>query len=161
MFAADDAKGPGNCPGLLPFGDRIFEFRGWAKSADDGHGLTGCEKSSRWGRKDVPQGLKPTCSQSFTARPKSCPDTKQSFPQAVQLCDTNWGRWGFGVCVRTRFPDSVPQGRLNLAQDVSPGFHSKHVGSPAGTAEGYPKLHQGYFQPSLRDWFVFSKATQD
>ena len=29
---------------------------------------------------------------------------------------------GFRACVRTPFPNSVPQGRLNLAQDASPGL---------------------------------------
>ncbi len=31
---------------------------------------------------------------------------------------------GFRVCVRTIVPRSVPQGRLNLAQDDSPGRQS-------------------------------------
>jgi hypothetical protein len=28
--------------------------------------------------------------------------------------------------VRTPFPNSVPKGRLNLAQDISPGYIVKH-----------------------------------
>ncbi len=31
-------------------------------------------------------------------------------------------RPGLRVCVRTIVPSSVPQGRLSLAQDASPGF---------------------------------------
>jgi hypothetical protein len=43
--------------------------------------------------------------------------------------------------------DSVPQGRLNLAQDVSPGNTSINSASPEGTAEdGWEQI-----QPSLRD----------
>jgi hypothetical protein len=34
----------------------------------------------------------------------------------------------------------VPQGRLNLAQDVSPGFHLKKLPSPAGTTGNYRGL---------------------
>jgi len=50
-----------------------------------GTGFNRLRKNSGPGRKDVPQGLKPTYSQSFTARLKSCPDTKtEFFPQPVK-----------------------------------------------------------------------------
>ena len=47
------------------------------------------------------------------------------------------------VCVRTTIPSSVPQGRLNLAQDVSPGKTSSDSASPAGTAETAGKKFSG------------------
>jgi hypothetical protein len=42
---------------------------------------------------------------------------------------------GFRVCVTITVPSLVPQGRLTLAQDVSPGNLSNNSASPAGTAE--------------------------
>jgi hypothetical protein len=43
-------------------------------------------------------------------------------------------------------PSSVPEGRLNLAQDASPRLDSKGRPSPAGTAENRPQRNPG--QPS-------------
>jgi hypothetical protein len=37
--------------------------------------------------------------------------------------------------MKTSFPNSVPQGRLPLAQDASPGYRRKTPSSPGGTAE--------------------------
>jgi hypothetical protein len=51
--------------------------------------------------------------------------------------------------VRTPFPDLVPQGRLNLAQDASPGLDLKGRPSPVGTAENRPRRIRDNFQPSL------------
>ena len=71
--------------------------------------------------------------------------------------------------------DSVPQGRLSVAQDDSPGFRQLRPKIPVGTTESYPRTtapvifsrpygtHRafkilprtvvlGYTQPSLRDW---------
>jgi hypothetical protein len=51
--------------------------------------------------------------------------------------------------------DSVPQGRLSLAQDASPGFDSKRVlGVPQGRLTVTHGCIRGYFQPSLRDWIL-------
>jgi hypothetical protein len=50
---------------------------------------------------------------------------------------------GFRPCVRTSFPNLVPQGRLNLAQDASPGLDLKGRPSPAGTAENRPRRNPG------------------
>ena len=41
----------------------------------------------------------------------------------------------FSVCVRTTVPRSVPQARLNLAQDGVLGDMSSDSASPAGTAQ--------------------------
>ena len=43
---------------------------------------------------------------------------------------------GFRVCVRTR--TLVPQGRLSVAQDDSPGFVQLIPEGPVGTTERYP-----------------------
>jgi hypothetical protein len=53
---------------------------------------------------------------------------------------------GLRVCVRTPFSNSVPQGRLNLAQDASPGLDLRARPSPVGTAENKPRRNPG--QPS-------------
>jgi hypothetical protein len=44
------------------------------------------------------------------------------------------------------WPHPDPQGRLNLAQDVSPGLDLERTTSPAGTAENRPRRNPG--QPS-------------
>ncbi len=49
------------------------------------------------------------------------------------------------------FPNSVPQGRLNLAQDASPGLDLKGRPSPVGTAENRPRRILDNLQASLRD----------
>jgi hypothetical protein len=54
--------------------------------------------------------------------------------------------------VRSRFPNSVPQGRLNLAQDASPGYITKHDSVPQGRLKVVQDCVAAYFQPSLRDW---------
>ena len=50
---------------------------------------------------------------------------------------------GFRACARTPFRNSVPQGRLNLAQDASPGLDFERLPSPAGTAENRPRRNPG------------------
>jgi hypothetical protein len=68
------------------------------------------------------------------------------------------------------FLNSVPQGRLNLAQDASPGLRHATCLSPAGTAEGCPGLHRGLFfsrpcgtgssllfNPGLASWAKFGR----
>jgi hypothetical protein len=51
----------------------------------------------------------------------------------------------FGGCVREPgFMNSVPEGRLNLAQDVSPGL-IREATSPAGTTENRQRRNSGQF----------------
>jgi hypothetical protein len=45
------------------------------------------------------------------------------------------------VCENRKVRDLVPQGRLNLAQDASPGLDLKGRPSPAGTAENGPRFN--------------------
>jgi hypothetical protein len=83
----------------------------------------------------------------------------------------------FRACVRTRFPNSVPQGRLNLAQDASPGLDLGERPVPQGrlnlaqdaspgldlgerpVPQGRLKIGRdailGNLQPSLRDSIMF------
>ena len=57
------------------------------------------------------------------------------------------------ACVRTRFPNPVPKGRLNLAQDASPGLDSKGRPVPQGRLKiGRDAI---LLQPSLRDLIMF------
>jgi hypothetical protein len=63
----------------------------------------------------------------------------------------------------------VPQGRLRVAQDVSPGLGSKSVTSPEGTTENFPgrkswvnlalysKIPVGKSLPSTAYWVIFSR----
>ena len=59
------------------------------------------------------------------------------------------------VCVRTFLPDSVPEGRLNLAQDASPGLDSKGRPVPKGRLEIGRDAFLDNLQPSLRDLIMF------
>ena len=61
----------------------------------------------------------------------------------------------FRACVRTRFPNSVPQGRLNLAQDASPGLDLKGRPVPQGRLEIGRDAILDNLQPSLRDLIMF------
>ena len=47
---------------------------------------------------------------------------------------------GFRVCVRTIVPRSVPQGRLNLAQDASPGLGRERCRVPQGQLNPFPAV---------------------
>ena len=49
----------------------------------------------------------------------------------------------------------VPQGRLNLAQDASPGYTMKHDQVPQGRLKVVQDGVAAHFQPSLRDWSSF------
>jgi hypothetical protein len=77
---------------------------------------------------------------------------------------------GFRACVRTRFPNSVPQGRLSLAQDASPGYIMQHDRVPQGRLKGCPGLRRGPFSavpvglgrpsksnPGLASWAKLSR----
>jgi hypothetical protein len=79
-------------------------------------------------------------------------------------------RLGFRGRVRTPFPNSVPQGRLNLAQDASPGLNLKGRPSPVGTAENRPRHNPGepstvpagtqscfMLYPGLASWAKFNR----
>ena len=50
---------------------------------------------------------------------------------------------------------SVPEGRLSVAQDDSPGFVQLRPKSPVGTTESYPGTAPVIFEPSLRDSSCF------
>jgi hypothetical protein len=50
---------------------------------------------------------------------------------------------------------SVPQGRLNIAQDASPGYIMQHDQVPKGRLKVVQDSDAAYFQPSLRDWSSF------
>jgi hypothetical protein len=52
-------------------------------------------------------------------------------------------------------PNSVPKGRLNLAQDDSPGLDLKGRPSPAGTAGNCREAILDNLQPSLRGSIMF------
>jgi len=67
----------------------------------------------------------------------------------------------FRACVRTRFPNSVPQGRLNLAQDASPGLDLGERPVPQGRLKIGRDAILGNLQPSLRDSIMFHDVTQD
>ena len=57
--------------------------------------------------------------------------------------------------MRTPFPNSVPQGRLNLAQDASPGLDLQARPVPQGRLEiGRDEILDN-LQPSLRDLIIF------
>jgi hypothetical protein len=45
----------------------------------------------------------------------------------------------------------VPKGRLNLAQDASPGYIVQHDQVPQGRLKVVQGYVAAYFQPSLRD----------
>jgi hypothetical protein len=62
---------------------------------------------------------------------------------------------GFLASVRTPFPNSVPQGRLNLAQDASPGLDLKGRPVPQGRLEIDRDAILENLQPSLRDLIMF------
>jgi hypothetical protein len=47
------------------------------------------------------------------------------------------------VCEDQDLRIGVPEGRLNLAQDASPGYIMKAKLSPGGTAENRPRCHPG------------------
>jgi hypothetical protein len=51
-------------------------------------------------------------------------------------------------------PNSVPQGRLNLAQDVSPGLDLKGWRVPQGRLKTGRNAILDNFQPSLRDLII-------
>jgi hypothetical protein len=66
------------------------------------------------------------------------------------------------------FTNLVPKGRLNLAQDASPGLELKGRPSPAGTAENGPRRnppsavpaglnHVSLMYPGLASWAKFSR----
>src|ERR1700733_8128294 len=66
------------------------------------------------------------------------------------------------------FTNLVPKGRLNLAQDASPGLELKGRPSPAGTAEDEPRRnspsavpaglnHVSLMDPGLASWAKFSR----
>jgi hypothetical protein len=55
-------------------------------------------------------------------------------------------------CSNQDFRSSVPQGRLNLAQDASPGSIMRHGRVPQGRLKFVQDCLAAYFQPSLRDW---------
>jgi hypothetical protein len=59
--------------------------------------------------------------------------------------------------VRTRVYEFSPQGRLSLAQDVSPGYITKHDRVPQGRLKVVQDCVAAHFQPSLPDWVVFSE----
>jgi hypothetical protein len=61
----------------------------------------------------------------------------------------------FRACLRTRFPNSVPQGRLNLAQDASPGLDLGERPVPQGRLKIGRDAILGNLQPSLRDLIMF------
>ena len=52
-------------------------------------------------------------------------------------------------------PNSVPQGRLNLAQDASPGLDLKGRSVPKGRLKIGRDAILDNFQPSLRDLIMF------
>ena len=58
---------------------------------------------------------------------------------------------GFRACAGTAFPNSVPQGRLNLAQDASPGLDLKRRLVPQGRLEIGRDAILDNLQPSRRD----------
>jgi hypothetical protein len=63
---------------------------------------------------------------------------------------------GFRACVRTGFVSLVPQGRLNLAQDASPGLDLNGRPVPQGRLKiGHDAILDN-FQPSQRDLIMFS-----
>jgi hypothetical protein len=53
--------------------------------------------------------------------------------------------------VRIPFPNSVPEGRLNLAQDASPGLDLTGRPSPVGRVKIGREAIMDNLQPSLRD----------
>jgi len=55
----------------------------------------------------------------------------------------------------TPFPDSVPKGRLNLAQDASPGLDLKGRQVPQGRLKIGRDAILENLQPSLRDLIMF------
>ena len=57
--------------------------------------------------------------------------------------------------MRTPFPNSVPEGRLNLAQDASPGLDLKGRPVPQGRLEMGRDAILDNLQPSLRDLIMF------
>jgi hypothetical protein len=56
---------------------------------------------------------------------------------------------------------SVPKGRLNLAQDASPGYFIRNDLVPQGRLEVFQDRAATYFQPSLRDWSSPQTQSQD
>ena len=56
--------------------------------------------------------------------------------------------------VRTPFPNSVPKGRLNLAQDASPGLDLKGRPVPQGRLKIGRDAILDNLQPSLRDLII-------
>ena len=62
---------------------------------------------------------------------------------------------GFRACVRSRFPNSVPQGRRNLAQDASPGLDLKARPVPQGRLKIGRDAILDTLQLSLRDSIMF------
>ena len=57
--------------------------------------------------------------------------------------------------MRTPFPNSVPEGRQNLAQDASPGLVLKGRPVPKGRLEIGRDAILDNLQPSLRDLIIF------
>jgi hypothetical protein len=56
--------------------------------------------------------------------------------------------------VRTAFPSAVPEGRLNIAHDASPGFDLEGRPVPQGRLEIGRDAIMENLQPSLRDLIV-------
>src|SRR5271168_2953000 len=76
-------------------------------------------------------------------------DTKKTLPpgcgirQSPRSDERNWSRGLKGLPENWNL-HSVPQGRLNLAQDASPGLDLKRRPSPVGTAENTPRPNPGH-----------------
>ena len=66
-----------------------------------------------------------------------------------------WINEGFRARVKTPFPNPVPQGRLNLAQDASPGLDLKGRPVPQGRLKIGRDAILDNLQPSLRDSIMF------
>jgi hypothetical protein len=68
---------------------------------------------------------------------------------------------GVRACVRTRICSLVPQGRLNLAQDASPGYIMKHDRLPQGRLKVVQDCVAAYFSAVPAGLVVLSNPTQD
>jgi hypothetical protein len=99
--------------------------------------------------------------QCYVARLKACPSSFLGSELSRDKHRAHDVRRSLKACVRAPFPSSVPEGRLNLAQDVTPGY----TGNIDSVPEGRLKVVQDHvttcFQPSLRDSVVRSNPTQD
>ena len=82
---------------------------------------------------------------------------ESTLPRApVKLGGVRNGLWAEGGNRRSlHSANSVPQGRLNLAQDASPGLDLKGRSVPKGRLKIGRDAILDNFQPSLRDLIMF------